>query len=150
MSRFRKVKVAAASLIVTAGLACAMLIPASPAVAYYSGGLFLDITVESPARLLAGGAALDVTVEYTCNAMPTAVSVSVTQRVNGQAIASGYGDTQITCNGAHQRTVVIVTADGNKAFGKGQAFATGRINGCLEGFATCGSESRSSTIKVRR
>jgi hypothetical protein len=144
------VKVAAAAVIVSTGIACAMLIPTSPAVAYFSGGLFLDITVLSPARLVAGGAALEVPVEYTCNAQTPFVAVNVTQRVNGKAIASGYGDLQVACTGAHQHTTVTVTATGNKAFAKGNAFATGRINGCLAGYVTCGTETHNATINLRR
>lgn len=149
MNRLRKVKAAAAAITVTSGIACAMLVPASSAVAYYSGGLFLDITVQSPARLLAGGAAVDVPVEYTCNGISTSVSVNVTQRVGGKAVASGYGEAQVACTGAHQRTTVTVTATG-KAFARGDAFATGRINGCLAGYVTCGIESHNATIQVRR
>lgn len=149
MNRLRHLKKALAAITVAAGVGSAMLIPASPAVAYYSGGLFLDITVESPARLLAGGAALDAPVEYTCNATAYAyVSVTVTQRVNNQAIASGYGELQVSCTGAHQRTTVTVTATGNKAFSKGSAFATGYIAGCNR--TTCGAETDNTTIQLRR
>jgi hypothetical protein len=150
MIRLRKVKTAVAAITVTTGIACAMLVPASPAVAYYSGGLFLDITVQSPARLVAGGAALDVPVEYTCNGISTSVSVSVTQRAGGKTIASGYGDTQVACTGAHQNTTITVTATGNKAFSRGDAVATGRINGCLAEYVTCGSETDTATIQLRR
>ncbi len=150
MNRLRKVKAAVAAATVTTGVACAMLIPASPAVAYFSGGLFLDITVESPARLLAGGAAIDVPVEYTCNSISTYLTVSVTERVGGNAIASGFGDAQVACTGAHQRTTISVTATGAKAFAKGKAFATGQISGCLPGYTNCGAESDTATIRIRR
>jgi hypothetical protein len=150
MNRIGKAKGAAAAIAVTTGVACALLIPASPAVAYYSGGLFLDITVESPARLVAGGAALTVPVEFTCNSTDTAVAVNVTQRVNGKAIASGYGDVRVACTGAHQHTTVTVTASGNKAFSRGEAFATGRVNGCLPGYVNCGTEYDDTTIQISR
>jgi hypothetical protein len=143
-------KLAAAAVAVTAGVVGAMFIPSAPAVAYYSGGLFLDITVLSPARLLAGGAAIDVPVEYTCNAQYPQVYVAVTQRVSGQAIASGSTNVSLTCSGGHQRTTVTITASGNRAFAKGTAFATGRIDGCLPVNYVCGVESRDSTITLRR
>lgn len=149
MNRLRRVKAALAATIVAAGVAAAMIVPASPAVAYFSGGLFLDVTVESPANLIAKGAAVDITVEYTCNAVNPNVNLEVSQRVGNGGLAEGFGNAEVVCNGAHQRTVITVRATGNKAFAKGNAFVSGRITGCLAGFGVCGAESNSATVKFR-
>jgi len=66
---------------IVAGGVLAVFAASGPAVAFFSGGLFLDVHVESPATLVARGAAVDVPLEVTCNASPNAfVSVTVTQR----------------------------------------------------------------------
>jgi hypothetical protein len=49
----------------------ALFATSGPAVAFFSGGLFLDVQVDSPARLLARGAAIEVPLEVTCNAVGT-------------------------------------------------------------------------------
>jgi hypothetical protein len=150
MSRLRPVRAAFAAVAVTAGVACALTIPASPAVAYYSGGLFLDIVAESPGTLLAKGAAVDVPLEYTCNAQSPYISVSVSQRVADGDLATGAATVQVACTGAHQRTTITVPASGTKAFVKGNAFVSATISGCLPGFINCGSEHDDATVKFRR
>ncbi len=150
MNRLRRVKAAFAAVAVTAGVACAMVIPASPAVAFYSGGLFLDITVESPATLLAKGAAVDIAVEYTCNAPQPIVSLSVSQRVGNGGLATGSGSVETACTGAHQRTTISVRASGINAFAKGNAFVSGSISGCLPDFTVCGTETDTATVKFTR
>jgi hypothetical protein len=150
MKRLRRVKAALAAATVTAGVACAMVIPASPAVAFFSGGLFLDIVVESPATLLARGAAVDIPVEYTCNGVSTGVTVQVSQRVGNGGVATGFGSVEVACTGAHQRTTISVPASGTKAFTKGNAFVTGTISGCRSDFRVCGAETDTATVKFRR
>lgn len=150
MKRLRRVKAAFAAATVMVGVACALVIPASPAVAYFSNGLFLDIVVESPATLLARGAAVDIPVEYTCNAVYTGVTLSVTQRVNGGSVATGTASAEVACTGAHQRTTITVTATGAKAFTNGDAFVTGLISGCRSDLAFCGTEVDTATVKFRR
>lgn len=150
MNRLRRVKAALAAATVAAGVACALVIPASPAVAFYSGGLFLDITVESPATLLAGGAAVDIPLEYTCNAQSPIVTLNVSQRVGNKGLATGSGSVEVACTGAHQRTTISVPATGSKAFTRGDAFVTGTISGCLPNFTTCGAETDTATVKFRR
>ena len=72
-----------------------MSITSGSAVAFFSGGLFLDVQVESPATLVARGAAVDVPLEITCNATdPVDVFVRVTQR-SGSGIAEGFGSTTV-------------------------------------------------------
>jgi hypothetical protein len=150
MKRLRHVRAVVAAATVTTGVACALLIPASPAVAYYSGGLFLDVSVQSPATLLADGAAVDVPVDFTCNASSATLYLTVTQQVGGKATATGYGYADVACTGAHQRTLVSVTASGGEAFVKGDAFVDGRIGGCLPDRTYCGTESNSATIVFNR
>lgn len=150
MNRLRRVKAAFAAATVTAGVVCAMLIPASPAVAFYSGGLFLDTTVESPATLLAKGAAVDIQVEYTCNATQPNLFLSVSQRVGNGGLATGSSGVEVACTGAHQRTTISVPASGINAFAKGNAFVTGTISGCLPDFTVCGTESDTATVKFTR
>ena len=150
MRRLRRLKVGFAAAAVTAGVACAMTIPAGNAVAYYSGGLFLDIVVQSPATLLAKGAAVDIPLEYTCNAQTPYITVSVSQRVANGDLATGSATTQVACTGAHQRTTITVPASGTKAFIKGNAFVASGISGCLPNFTTCGSEYNNATVSFRR
>ncbi len=75
-----RTRVAAVVVAIVAGGVLAVFAASGPAVAFFSGGLFLDVHVESPATLVRG-AAVDVPLEVTCNASPNAfVSVTVTQR----------------------------------------------------------------------
>lgn len=84
-------------------------------------------------------------------ATPTVTTISLAvERVGNGGLATGIGSVEVMCTGAHQRTIVTVPASGNKAFAKGSAFVTGRINGCLPGFGVCGSESDTATVKFRK
>ena len=147
-----KLRRRAAVAIVTALLAAgtvAMLAPAGPAVAFSSGGLFLDVQVESPAPLVARGAAVDVPLEVTCNATDSAfVTVSLTQR-SGSGVASGFGSTSVGCTGSGQQIIVrVLPSSAGKTFKQGTAVATAEIFGCNSN--GCGSETDSATITIRR
>jgi hypothetical protein len=150
MKKLRQVRAAFAAVAVTAGVACALTIPASPAVAYYSGGLFLDITAQSPGTLVAKGAAVEIPIEYTCNAQNPFLQVSVSQRVDSGDLATGSASVQVACSGAHDHTVITVPASGTKAFVKGNAFVSANISGCLSNFTNCGAEHDDATVKFRR
>lgn len=146
-----RIKAAVAAVTIAGATAAAMLVPSSPAVAFSSGGLVLDIVVQSPAHLIANGAAIAVPIEYTCSGTsfsPT-LQVDVTERV-GSAIAGGGASlNNANCTGEIQSITVDVPATpGGKAFVKGNAFATGNIFGC--GSSTCGQEANSLTIAIRR
>jgi hypothetical protein len=130
----------------TVGGVVAAVVPGSPAVAFQSGPLFLDVEVES-GTLVARGAAVDVVVEVTCTSPQAFVDVSLTQRA-GSAIASGFGFTTVGCTGAAQRIVVTVTASGDKAFRKQSAVAMATISGCVQ--TVCGSETDTATIDLQR
>jgi len=142
----RSAKVAAAALAITVGGVVAVVVPGSPAVAFQSGPLFLDVQAES-GTLIARGAAVDVIVDVTCTSPQAFVDISLTQRV-GSAIASGFGSTTVGCTGASQRVVVTVTAFGDKAFRKQAAVATATVSGSVGG--VFGSETDTATIDLER
>jgi len=148
-----KLRRRAAAAIVIALLAAgsfAVFAPSGPAVAFSSGGLFLDVQIEEPVRLVARGAAVDVPLEITCNASsPVDVFVTVTQRVNN-GIAAGSGFASFGCTGSGQDVTVRVTASpSGKAFVKDKAAVVeAEIFGCRP--SICGSETDSETVRVQR
>jgi hypothetical protein len=145
-------RLAAATVAIVLGSVLALFATSGPAVAFFSGGLFLDVQVESPAHLVAGGASVDVPVEITCNARPgtASVRVSVTQRV-GKGVAGGTAFVDVACSGSGQDLVVRVRATvGGKAFQRGDAVVDAEIFGCNTRFTVCGSETDSEVIRIRR
>ena len=146
-----RTKLAAAMVALAAGSLLALFVSSGPAVAFFSGGLFLDVQVESPALLVARGAAVDVPLEVTCNARPgtASVQVSVTQKA-GSGAAQGFGFTEVGCTGSGQQVIVRVQATGAKTFKQGTAVASAEIFGCTANFSTCGSETDSETIDIKR
>jgi hypothetical protein len=143
-----RIKAAVAAVTVTGATAAAMLIPASPAVAFSSGGLALDVLVQSPAQLIANGAAVAVPVLYTCSGANFAgVTVNLTERVSGNAIASGSGQlSNASCTGEIKSATIDVTAFSARAFAKGPAFAMADIFGCS---SFCGNQSNNQTITIK-
>jgi hypothetical protein len=140
-------KVAIVVAAVLLGGLLALFATSGPAVAFFSGGLFLDVQVKSPATLVAKGAAVQVPVEVTCNATGTAfVDVSVTQK-SGSGVAQGFGSTQVGCAGSGEQITVLVQARGAKPYKKGDASATAEIFGCNR--VTCGSETDSEVIQLK-
>jgi hypothetical protein len=130
------------------GSVLALFATTGPAVAFFSGGLFLDVQVNSPAHLVARGAAVDVPLEVTCNATGTVdVFVSVTQKA-GSGVAQGFGSTRVGCTGSGEQVTVRVTASGGKTFKQGTAVASAEIFGCNN--VTCGSETDSEVIQIQR
>ena len=144
-------KLAAAVVAIILGSVLALFATTGPAVAFFSGGLFLDVQVESPAHLVARGAAVDVPLEVTCNARPgtAEVSVTVTQKA-GSSVAQGFGFTHVGCTGSGQQITVRVTASGGKTFKQGTAVASAEIFGCNADFSTCGSETDSEVIDIKK
>ncbi|HEX8080587.1 MAG TPA: hypothetical protein VF557_10295 [Jatrophihabitans sp.] len=141
-----KMKAGVIGVALVGGTALALLSPSSPAVAYYSGGLHLDVTPLSPASLVSRGAAVDVPVDVYCNATYAEVYLRVTERV-GSATAVGATYQRVSCTGSHQRILMRVTASPGKAFAKGTAVATAEIWGCRN---HCGDEMNSVTIEITR
>ena len=147
-----RARLAVAVVAILAGSVLALFATTGPAVAFFSGGLFLEVQVDSPAHRVAGGASVDVPVEITCNARPgtSQVTVSVTQRV-GKGIAGGTNTVNVACAGSGQDIVVRVRATvGGKAFQRGSAVADAEIFGCSDNFSICGSETDSEEIQIRR
>jgi hypothetical protein len=139
----------ASAAAILAGLLVALVSTSGPAVAFFSGGLFLDVQVESPATLVARGAAVDVPLEVTCNATGTVtLYVTVTQR-SGSGVASGSGFTEVACSGSGERVVVRVSASpSGRAFKQGTAVVTAEIFGCRQ--YLCGSETDTETVTLQR
>jgi len=150
MIRNNRIKAAVAAITIAGATATAMLIPSSPAVAFSSGGLVLDIVVQTPAHLVANGAAIAVPIDYTCfgTSFPPNVVVSVTEHVGNGIASGGVGLNNVNCTGEIQSiTVDVAASPGGKAFAKGNAFAAGSIFGCA---STCGQENNNVTIAIRR
>jgi hypothetical protein len=146
-----RTRIAAVVVAIVLGGVLALFATSGPAVAFFSGGLFLDVQVGSPATLVARGAAVDVPLEVTCNAAPNTafVQVVVTQRA-GSGVAQGSGSTAVGCTGSGQQVTVRVQAFGGKAFKQGTAVASAEISGCTANFSTCGNETDSETIDLKR
>jgi hypothetical protein len=144
-----RAKLAVAALVaILAGASFALFAPSGPAVAFSSGGLFLDVQVGSPAHLVSRGAAVDVTLEVTCNSPFGAdVFVSVTQK-SGSGVAQGFAFENVGCTGSGEQVVMRVQASGGKTFKQGTAVASAEIFGCNN--VTCGSETDSEVIDIKR
>lgn len=141
----QRTKLAAAVVAIAAGVVLALFAASGPAVAFFSGGLFLDVQVESPAHLVARGAAVDVPLEVTCNATFADLQVNVTQK-SGSGVAQGFGFTSVGCTGSGQQVTVRVQASGGKTFKQGVAVASAEIFGCRSN--VCGSETDSEVIDI--
>lgn len=142
-----KMKAGVIGAALVSGAALALVSPSSPALAFYSGGLHLDVTPLSPASLVSRGAAVDVPVEVYCNASFADVYLTVTERVGSQtAVGSTYQE--VACTGSRQRILMRVTPGPGKAFARGTAVATADIWGCNR--TICGSETNSVTIQITR
>jgi hypothetical protein len=137
-----------AAVAITGGAVIAAVVPASPAVGFFSPPLLLEIHVNSPATLVAKGAGVNVTVQIECSGARTAeVDVRVTER-SGSQVASGFGSVQVGCTNANQTVLVPVTASSGKVFKKGSAIAQGFIFACTPNFSVCGSEQDQQTIQI--
>jgi hypothetical protein len=148
MSTKLRTRAAAAVVALLLGGLLALFATSGPAVAFFSGGLFLDVQVQSPARLVARGAAVDVSLEVTCSGTSSVdVFVSVTQK-SGSGVADGFGSTSVGCTGSGQQVTVRVQASGAKTFKQGTAVVTAEVFGC--GRTVCGSESDSEVIQIQR
>jgi hypothetical protein len=146
--RTKRTRIATAVLAILLGGLLTLFATSGPAVGFFSAGLFLDVQVESPARLLARGAAVEVPVEVTCNATGTVdVFVTVTQR-SGSGVAQGFGFEQVGCTGSGEQVTVLVQATGDKTFRKGTAVVSAEVSGCNAN--VCGSETDSEVIEIQR
>ena len=140
-------RLAAAVVAIILSSVLALFATTGPAVAFFSGGLFLDVQVQS-ATLVSRGAAVDVTLEVTCNSPFGAdVFVSVSQR-SGSGIARGSAFESVGCTGSGEQVVIRVPASAGRAFKQGTAVVSAEIFGCNN--VTCGSETDSEVIEIRR
>jgi hypothetical protein len=128
-----------------AGGGVALLSPASPAVAYSSPPLFLDVSIQSPAHLVARGAAVTIPVTTTCSSREAYLSIQITERV-GKKVASGSKYVTVGCTGSRQQTIVTVPASSSTVFSKGTAYVTASLTGCASYF--CGEEYNDATIQI--
>jgi hypothetical protein len=146
--RTKRTKVATAAVAILLGGLLTVFATSGPAVGFFSAGLFLDVQVESPARLLARGAAIEVPLEVTCNATGSVdLFVSVSQR-SGSGVAEGFAFESVPCSGSGEQVTVTVQATGGKVFKKGSAVVTAEVFGCNE--AVCGSETDTEVIEIQR
>jgi hypothetical protein len=146
--RLRRRAAVALTVALLAAGSFTLFAPAGPAVAFSSGGLFLDVQVEEPAHLVARGAAVDVPLEITCNASQVDVFVTVTQRVS-KGVAAGSAFRSFGCTGSGQDVTVRVTASAfGKAFIRGNAVIEAEVFGCRP--RICGSETDSETVRLQR
>lgn len=131
------------------GTVLAILVPASPAVGFFSPPLLLDVQIQPTATVVARGAAVEARVEVTCAGASYAyVNMSITQRV-GSEVASGGTSTQVACGPQRQTLLMLVTAQPGKAFRKGTAVAEAYISGCAPN-GPCGSETDTATIDINQ
>ncbi|MEO6703765.1 MAG: hypothetical protein ABI140_10040 [Jatrophihabitantaceae bacterium] len=145
------IKLGTTAAALAAGGGFAVLSPSSQAAAFYSPPLFLDVTVGSPANLVARGAAVSVPITVTCNADGGAyLSVQVSEKV-GKKIATGQTNTNVACSGGHETLLVTVPAGSGQAFAKGSAYGSAYISGCkfISTNYTCGQETGSATIRIK-
>jgi hypothetical protein len=143
-----RTRAATAVVAILLGGLLALFTTSGPAVAFFSGGLFLDVQVQSPARLVARGAAVDVPLEVTCSGTSTVdVYVTVTQKA-GSGVAQGFGYTSVGCTGSGQQVTVRVQASGGKTFKQGTAVVSAEVFGC--GRRVCGSETDSEVVDIQR
>ena len=107
------------------------------------------VRIRQEATLVAKGAAIRVPIRYSCspNTTDAELSVQVTQRVGGNRLAQGFGFTdQLVCDGQMHTVVVTVTASGDNAFRRGEAFAQAFLTLCNEFACTQVTTSRVITI----
>lgn len=140
------IKLGAGATALLAGAGVALFSPSSPAVAYSSPPLFLDVSIQSPAHLVAKGAAVAVPVTTICSGTTQAyLQVQVTERV-GKKVASGSKYVTVGCTGSRQQTIVTVPSTSGTVFSKGSAYAVAYLDGCAYYF--CGEENNNATIKI--
>jgi hypothetical protein len=144
----KRTRVATAVVAILLGGLLTLFATSGPAVGFFSAGLFLDVQVESPARLLARGAAIEVPLEVTCSGTGSVdLFVSVSQR-SGSGVAQGFAFESVPCSGSGEQVTVTVQASGGKVFKKGSAVVTAEVFGCNE--AVCGSETDTEVIEIQR
>jgi len=141
-----KAGIGAAAL--AAGGGFALFGSGSPAVAYSSPPLFLSVSVQSPATLIAHGAAVQVPVQFSCSTggYEEQLTVQVTERT-GRKTAYGAQTIQVGCTDSNETVLVTVPSQNGVSFGKGSALAQADLFECT--YYQCGSEQDSATIQIK-
>ena len=107
------------------------------------------IHIRQQATLVARGAAIRLPIRYSCSpdALFADLNVQVTQRVGGNRLAQGFAGTDdLVCDGQVHTVVLTVTASGDNAFRRGEAFAQASLFFCNESDCTELRTSRVITI----
>ena len=134
---------------IVGGFAAAALVPVAPALSEeLPPPLVIDVEVVNTATVGARGSVAFVTVEFSWTRDPdfAFVSVQLAQR-SGSGIAEGFGDAEVTCDGALQEATLPVTASG-RAFKKGIAFAS--ASGVICDFESCAEDQDAEEIQLVR
>jgi hypothetical protein len=132
-------------LIMTLATVLAAAALAWPAVAQPT----LSARLVGTATLIAKGAAVEVPVIYSCAADATSagVNIQVTQRVGGGRLAQGFGSiSDLICDETEHTAVITVTAFGDNAFRRGDAFVQGFFSACSP--ETCSTINLTGTIRI--
>jgi len=116
----------------------------STAVAFFSNGLSLEMSVGKQGTLVAKGVGVKVPVTIECNADRAFVEVQLSER-SGRFVVRGYGSTSVKCTGDKQRLKILVQPR-TRVFKSGTALASADIFGC--GFHVCGDQPASREIKI--
>jgi hypothetical protein len=134
------------------GAAASMIVPLQAAVAVSSPpDPYFNFTVGREPTLLAQGVAIRVPVSVTCfpETFSYGINISVTQRVSGGRIASGYGGVSgpLNCDGFPHVVNATVIANQN-AFKVGVAIASADAYACTP--LQCGSFQEQKEISIKR
>jgi hypothetical protein len=130
---------------IAAGGAVAFALPAGADVSSLSPAIG-GVRIESPALLEARGAAVTVPITVVCAPGATGgLSLEVAQRV-GSEVTHGFDSMQLPpCTGGFQNLSLSVTAQ-ERAFRKGQAFASASMFICDGGGCRSLQDQREITI----
>jgi hypothetical protein len=80
MKRRRWTRLSAILALTGVAIVALLLGPLSSAVGFFSGGLSLDVQIQSPATLVSRGAAINVPLEIVCTSPRADLFVQVTER----------------------------------------------------------------------
>jgi hypothetical protein len=103
------------------------------------------VILGSTAQIVAKGAGANPFAYVACDPSSFAsLTITLTEK-SGNGIASGTGNTQVTCNGQIETITVPVAATG-KPFGKGTALGQASLFAC--GPNSCGTTNGSGNVQM--
>jgi len=91
MKRRRWVRLGAILALTSVAVIALLIGPISSAVGFFSGGLSLDVQVQSPATLVSRGAAISVPLEIVCTSRQAEVDIQVSQRAGSGSPIPRHG-----------------------------------------------------------